>query len=209
MKRIFIAAKVKREPDYLKLKNSIKEIPEKNIAICYSNQFVEVAKKLEKILDKNIVYKTQILGCSNPSFPKETQAIVAITEGKFHSVSLAYESKLPTYALEGNKIQKVSEELIEKRRKKEKGAYLKFLNANNIGILVSTKPGQERLQKAIQFSKKITNKKSYIFVANDLNSSEFENFQIETWVNTACPRMDLTDDNIMNLDKLEELQKEK
>jgi len=203
MKTIFISAKSKKELDYSKIKKLVDErIPEDNLAICYSNQFIEVAENLEKKLNKNIIMKMQVLGCSNPRFSPEVKAILIVGQGKFHSVSLAYESKLPTYILEGETIQKVSREEIEKLEKREKGMYLKYLTSENIGILITNKPGQQRLKAALEFKENLKDKKSYLFIANDLNVSEFENFQIDSWVNTACPRMDLTQGAIINMDKI-------
>ena len=49
-------------------------------------------------------------------------------------------------------------------------------------------------------------KKAYIFITNDINLGEFENFGIDCFVNTACPRMDLVPEgNLINLGKLEKL----
>lgn len=208
MKTLFVGAKIRREPDYEKVKKLVNEkIPEKNISICYSNQFVDVAKKLGEVLDKNVVHKTQVLGCSNPKFPKEVQAILIVGQAKFHSVSLAYESKLPTYILEDETIEKISKEDVEKMEKKEKAMYMKYLNSKKIGIIMTNKPGQQRLKSALNFYKNLKGKKGYLFIANDININEFENFQIDTWVNTACPRMDLTDGDILNLEKLQNLEK--
>ena len=218
MKTVFIPVTIKKEPDYGKIKKLIGNIPEKTLALCYSNQFMEIAEKIYKKFKDRFVYKTQVLGCSNPKFPKEVEGILIIGQGKFHSVSLAYESRLPVYILEGEVIEKVGREEIEKLERKEKGAYLSYLNAKTIGILVSSKPGQARLDKALKFQKNLqgtlpghknlqAGKKSYIFVGNDLNISEFENFGLDFWVNTACPRIDLTEGPLINLDKLEKLMK--
>ena len=78
---------------------------------------------------------------------------------------------------------------------------MNFLNADKAGILVSTKPGQENLKEAIEFKKK-TKKKTYIFICNNINTSEFENFGLKAWVNTACPRLDMNDYRIVNLSQL-------
>jgi diphthamide biosynthesis enzyme Dph1/Dph2-like protein len=204
MKTVFIPVKIKNEPNYDKLEKLIQEIPEKKLALCFSNQFVDVAEKIYKKFDR-FVYKTQVLGCSNPKFPREVEGILIIGQGKFHSVSLAYESGLPTYILENNSIKKIEKKEIEKMEKKEKGAYLGYLHAKKIGILVSTKPGQERLKKALEFKEKIKDKKVYVFVSNSIDVSEFENFGIDFWINTACPRMDLVDAPLINLEKLEKL----
>ena len=78
---------------------------------------------------------------------------------------------------------------------------MKYLNAEKIGILISIKPGQYNLQKALKFKKTIK-KQSYLFLFNNLNPTELENFpQIQSWVNTACPRIEYK--NIINIDDLQ------
>ena len=115
---------------------------------------------------------------------------------------MAYESKLPTYVLEGESLWKVSKDDVEKKVKRKKGMLLKYLNSDKIGIMVSTKPGQSRFEKARKFLSELKDKNGYIFIANNLDNSEFENFDIDCWVNTACPRMDLVDGPIINLSDL-------
>jgi len=79
---------------------------------------------------------------------------------------------------------------------------LKFLHADKVGILISTKPGQQRLQKAFELKKKFK-KQSYLFISNNINTQEFENFpEIQSWINTACPRMDMNSNSVINMDKI-------
>ena len=76
---------------------------------------------------------------------------------------------------------------------------MRFLNAEKVGILISIKPGQNNLNKAFMFKKKLK-KKSYLFICNNVNTSEFENFpEIQSWINTACPRLDVNDARIVNI----------
>jgi len=190
MKTLFIPAKVRLELDEKKV-SSLK-LP-KNIAIAYSVQYKETASEIRKILSKNhnITSFIQILGCSSPKFPKQTGAILLISSGKFHGISLALETNLPIYIWEENKLTKISDEEIELLRKKKKAAYLNFLNSKRVGILISTKPGQENLKKAMAIKNNLKNKNSYLFISNESNTNEFENFsEIKSWVNTACPRLD-------------------
>lgn len=219
MKTIFVSANYKRTPQYEKVINEINEIPYKKIAICYSNQFLNIAKEVSEKIDKEIISKHQVLGCSNPKFSKEVEAILIIGQGRFHTVSIAYESKLPTFVLEDSKLWQVQEEEVTKMEKREKGMYLKYLTSKKIGIIITNKPGQQRMKKALEFNRELKDpliehknlqagKKGYLFIANDINISEFENFKIDTWVNTSCPRMDLTDGSLINLDKLQKLQVE-
>jgi 2-(3-amino-3-carboxypropyl)histidine synthase len=200
MKTLFIPAKIKTEINKGKIKSLSKKLPQ-NIAIAYSIQYRDIAFEIKKLLPNKITKLIQVLGCSKLSFPKTTQAVVLIGSGKFHALSLACETHLPIYILQQNKLSKITELEIESLKKRKKASYLKFLNADKVGILISTKPGQENLQKAIDLSKKIKHKKSYLFISNNINTSEFENFGLESWVNTACPRLDM-DFPIINMQEL-------
>ncbi|MFH1585564.1 MAG: diphthamide synthesis protein [archaeon] len=202
MKTLFIPAKTKSEVNKSKIVGISTKLP-KNIALAYSIQYKDAAEEIKKILSKkhNITNLTQVLGCSKPNFTKNTQAILLIGSGRFHAVSLAQQTKLPIYILNRNNLQRISRKDIEMFEKKQKASYMKFLNSNKIGILVSTKPGQQNLKKALAFKNKLK-KKSYLFISNNIDTSEFENFGLNSWVNTACPRLDMNDNKIVNLKEL-------
>lgn len=202
MKTLYIQAKRKTNANKAKILELSKQLP-KQIAIAYSIQYQNLALEVKTILSKKhkITSISQVLGCSKPKFPKTTQAILLIGSGRFHAVALALETKLPTYILERDKLSKISEKDTESLEKKQKAGYLKFLHADKIGILISTKPGQSNLKKALDF-KKQSKKKSYLFISNEINTSEFENFQIDSWVNTACPRLDMNNSSIVNIEKI-------
>jgi len=197
---IFIPAKSKASLNRLKIKELSKKLP-KNLVIAYTVQYQELAFEIRKILvNHNILKIIQVLGCSQPKLPKNTKAVLLIGSGRFHAVSLAYETKLPIYILEKNQLIKISEKDIELYEKKNKASYLKFLNSKDLGILISTKPGQENLQRALNLKKKLK-KNSYLFLSNAINISEFENFGLGCWVNTACPRLDM-DSSVININKI-------
>jgi len=202
VRTIFIPAKSKATLNKSKIKDLSKKLP-KDLAIAYSIQYQELAFEIRKILaNHNITSIIQILGCSQPKFPKNTKAVLLIGSGRFHAVSLAYETKLPVYILEKNQLTNISEKDIELYEKKNKASYVKFLNANNIGILISTKPGQENLKRALNLKKKLK-KNSYLFISNAINISEFENFALDAWINTACPRIDM-DSSVINIDRIKQ-----
>lgn len=211
----------------------------KNIAIAYSIQFKNIAIEIKNILNKtnNITKITQVLGCSKPKFPKNTEAILLITTGNFHGISLAHESQLPVYRFNNYKIQKISSKELKDFERKKRASLMIYLNAKNVGILVSTKPGQNNLKsqnsthlliddlkkskacswnsddvqeplicdkgfltKAIELKNKLKGKNIYLFMCNNVNTNEFENFpQIQSWINTACPRLDMDNNRIINL----------
>jgi len=196
MKTLFIPVKIKQQINKEKLLSSNLPI---NIAIAYSIQNKETAEQVKEILSKkhNITGIFQVLGCSKPLVSKETQAILLISSGKFHAVSLAAETGIPIYTWDFEGLKKISKEEIEILNKRKIASYSKFLHADKSGIIVSTKPGQENLQKAISF-KKNAKKKTYLFISNNVNIKEFENFGLNSWINTACPRLDF-DSSIINL----------
>jgi 2-(3-amino-3-carboxypropyl)histidine synthase len=192
MKTLYIPAKANIQINKTEIEAISKKLP-KNLAIAYSVQYANSAEKIKKILSKNhkITKFVQVLGCSRPDFPKATQAILLISSGRFHGISLSLESGLPVYIFENNILKPIQNNEIEVFKKKQKTSYLKFLNADKVGILVSTKPGQQNLKRAIELKKSLVNKKSYIFIGNEFNAEEFENFPISSWINTACPRLDM------------------
>ncbi len=190
MKTLFIPAKINSEVNIRKIKSL--NLP-KNTAIAYSIQYKDIAFKIKEILSDryNITETVQILGCSKPKFSKKTEAVLLISSGRFHAVSLAFESKLPIYILEQDKLRKISDEEIYAFEKKKHASYMQFLNSEKIGILVSTKPGQENLKNALSMRNRFKDKKSYLFISNEIDSRQFENFSdINAWINTACPRLD-------------------
>ncbi len=190
MKTMFIPIKIISEINTKKIQSL--KLP-KNIAIAYSIQYKNIAEKIRNILSKKykITQFIQVLGCSKPKFQKNTKALLLISSGEFHAVSLSLRSNLPVYILEHDKIRRISDEEINFFKKRKLASYMKFLNAEKVGILISTKPGQENLKKAISLKLNLKNKKSYLFMANEIDSKQFENFpEIKSWVNTACPRLD-------------------
>jgi len=225
MKTLFIPAKSKFTIDKSKILKESRNLP-KNIIIAYSIQYKNQAQEIKQLLEKihRINKFTQILGCTKLNLHKDTKAVLLISDGKFHAISMAHETKLPIYIIDNNKINEISKKDIESFEKRQKATYLNFLNSDKVGILISTKPGQENLKKAMNLKRKLNarnsknfcatkskscrgkdfvgNKKSYLFIANNINTAEFENFGIDSWVNTSCPRLDMNDNRVININRL-------
>ena len=206
MRTLFISAKSKNQ--LASLDNIILNKMPKKIALFYSIQFKTQAEELRKQLKtKKTTNFSQVLGCSKPKISKSTKAILLIGSGRFHGISLAQETNLPVFILENNKLTEIFQIEVDILKQKQKASLVKYFNAKKIGILISTKPGQENLTRAINLKKSIKNKSSYLYIANEINPAEFENFpQIESWVNTACPRMDMNSSKIINSDKIKHSQ---
>lgn len=150
---------------------------------------------------KNSVIGGQVLGCdvSNAlKIDKKVDGYLFIGSGNFHPVQVALKTGKPVLMLDpiSGTVSEVTPLDVELRRKRITAGYAMFLNANKIGILVSSKPGQNRMKEAEKLKKKLNKegKKANIFVFDTLDFSQLENFpDIECWVNTACYRIALED----------------
>lgn len=176
------------------------------IHILYSIQFKELAEKIAKDLKKNnfnIKAIDQVLGCS---IIKPKAALLLIGSGKFHATQIAYSTSKEVYIFDNNKLSKISEADINKYKAKEKAKLSKFLFADKIGLLVSSKPGQKKINDALKFKfnmeNKYPDKSFYLFIADYLNPSEIENFPVDMFVNFACPGLELDSNKIINNNKI-------
>mgnify|MGYP001589661799 CR=1 FL=1 len=188
MKVIYIPAKVKHAGiKELMHKVQIKE----KFAIVTTIQFLDEVQELEK---EGYKVLGQILGCNTTATKSaDVDAYLYIGTGKFHPLNLAFTSKKPVYILDPltQGFTRITPEEVERFEKRKKGMLLKYYAADKIGIIVSTKSGQNLLNRALRF-KKNCGKKAYIFMCN--NVKNLEDFQdIQCWVNTACVRI-LEDD---------------
>lgn len=206
LKILYIESKLKNLNGFHLSKEEIAKLP-KNLFLAYSIQYKEAAGKIKKQLERNNIKITrfqQVLGCSNIN-NKENLPILLVGQGRFHAINLYLQaSEIYVFDTNTNIIAKISENEINSLKNKRKTTLLKFLNANNIGILVSTKPGQENLEIAIKLKQKLEKKgkQAFIFLSNNIDTSQFENFNIDSWVNTACQGLSYDNPNIINYTEL-------
>jgi len=182
----------------------------KTISLASTIQYLDliphVKKYLEKkgkevIIKKGSFYKAQVLGCQPQAFDKKADTLLLIADSKFHALNNAIQLNREIYAFNTKKLEKLSKKELEKENKKIKAKQKKFLSYNNIGVIISIKQGQN--YKQINWLKKKIEKlrkKVYIFETDTINIQELENFpDINIWVNTACPGLNLDDSRIINL----------
>jgi len=196
MKTLFIEAEKKFDINIDNL--NLNTLPKK-IFLAYSIQYRGLAQQIKDKLSKKIIGFRQVLGCSKL---KSKHPILLIGSGKFHAFNLAIQGNKILF-LEGNKIRKLDEKQVSKIKAKRKTALSRFYAADKIGILVSTKPGQKNLKKAQNLAKKLEKKgkEITIFLADNINIDELENYDIQSWVNTACPALTF-DARVVNLSEL-------
>lgn len=187
------------------LSNLDTSILPKNIGLATTVQFLDFVDEIKKYLENNgkmvfvdkikQKYEAQLLGCDTGATEKikyNVDAFLYIGTGIFHPLGIALNIDKEVFCYDPISaiLSKIDREQVEKYNKKRRIAYMKFLEATEIGILVSLKPGQNNFRKAVELKKQLKDKNCYIFAFDTLDFAQVENFPfIECWVNTACDRI--------------------
>jgi len=206
MKLMFIEARSKTPVSF---KKTILKLPEK-IGLVTTVQFIGQIKEVKSILEKkdkkvflgkgkHTAYQGQVLGCdvqAAVSVEKKIDAFLYIGSGLFHPIAISLKTKKDVFTFNPltNKFDKVDKKEVEKINKRKKGALIKFLSSKELGVIVTTKPGQEQLKEAFELKKRFKDKNFYFLIFDTIDFNQLENFPfIECFVNTACPRIALDD----------------
>lgn len=202
MKIMMVEGRYKGEMDYSKMDFS--SLPDK-LGLVTTVQFVEFVDEFKELLEKNgktvfvnkmrQIYEGQLLGCDQGAALKnkeEVDAYIYLGTGRFHPLGVAITTEKDVHCydpLHGIQNMIKKEEGI-RLNKKRKAALTAFFSADHIGIVVSTKPGQNQYKRAMKLKERLPEKNVYLFVADTLDFTQLENFPfIQCWVNTACNRI--------------------
>lgn len=216
MKTLFIESRYKEK--FILPDDIVKKLP-KQLTLATTIQFLDSIEGVKKQLEENNIkvklvkgrhskYRGQILGCD--IIKSETGNYLYIGDGLFHPKALLLKGakKVLIYNPFSKKLSEITEKDIEKIKNKLGGMILKFKISKNIGVIITRKPGQNRLKDALKFKHnwEKKGKSVYLFLTDTLDFNELENFPfIECWVNTACPRIGYddvlrTEKSIINID---------
>ncbi|PIX31586.1 diphthamide biosynthesis enzyme Dph2 [Candidatus Bathyarchaeota archaeon CG_4_8_14_3_um_filter_42_8] len=145
-------------------------------------------------------YPGQVIGCdySNAkSIANDVEAFLFIGGGKFHALGVALSTSKPTivadpYEKRAYSVDKEAEKIIKQRWASIEEAK----KAKTFAVLVGLKPGQKKLEEALDVKKKLeeSGKTACLFVAKEVTPEVLMEFPtVEAYVNTACPRVSLDD----------------
>ncbi len=182
-------------------------------SVQFCNQLKKVKEQLTELGIEIVTSKakrtnvaSQLLGCDNYHNSlnvdfSEFDVFLYVGDGKFHPLALVYAQKDCKEWKEiicndpiANTFNLLDYNHIKTILRKYRGSLKKFFAAENVGVIVTIKPGQEHLRVSYGLEKKYPNKKFYYFIDNNVSFDQLENFNfIDVWVNTACPRVGFDD----------------
>jgi 2-(3-amino-3-carboxypropyl)histidine synthase len=171
-------------------KSQLQRLP-RPIGIVTTVQHAREMKSVQKQVHDSVFCGT-VLGCNvSSAIKKKVKAFLFIGTGRFHPLMLAFKGRKPVYVFNpyDQRLSVIEEQDLMQLQKRKKSCLIKFLQSSTIGIIVSTKPGQQELLKAMSL-KRSTKKKCYILLADCIDTNSLQNFPfVDCFVNTACPRL--------------------
>lgn len=139
----------------------------------------------------------QILGCDLAGALKikdKVDAFLFIGTGMFHPLGIAYYTgkrvfRADPFTLEFEEVD-ATEWLKAKALRQSKAA-----GAKSFGVVVSLKPGQERIEEAKKLCNVLESKgfSSYVILMDEVTPDKLLGFDVDAFVITACPRIVIDD----------------
>lgn len=206
---LYIEARANVEVDDA-LKAHIDKIPQK-VGLLASVQYVHLLPKAKSLLesagktvfistgDSRICYPGQVLGCNCSSalaVNDDVDGYLFLGEGDFHPLAVAFGA--PRKLLVLNPITGELRNLDDKRDRmlrKRFAAICVAQEAQKFLVIVCGKIGQRRSEAAdaIVGKLKAAGKTVYRLVTDEINPAALISYQVDAYVNTACPRIAMDD----------------
>ena len=165
----------------------------------HMNRFSEMADYLEdqgyevqtRRGDERLTHEGQVLGCNYASADVPADQVLYVGGGKFHPLGLAMEhpDKHVVIADPVNNVVTVAD--TEKFMKQRYGAVHRAMDARKWGVIFCTKIGQGRWEIAQDIL--ADNDDAYLITMDEVTPDRLQNFDMDAFVNTGCPRI-TTDD---------------
>jgi len=145
--------------------------------------------------DDRIAYPGQVLGC-NHSSAGPADSYLFIGEGDFHPLAAAFGTKKKMIILnpisgETRNVDEVRDRILRKRF----AAIQSAKEAQRFLVILCSKTGQRRDSAAKDSAKKIidSGKKVYTVVMDEISPDRLLSYDVDAYVNTACPRIAMDD----------------
>jgi len=131
-----------------------------------------------------------VLGCDFSAARVPCDEILFVGSGGFHPTGIALYTGKRVVAADPF-TQHISVFEPDQLRKKRYLAVGRALDAKSVGILVSTKSGQLKLNEAITLKRKAEEKGlvAYLIALDEITEARLLGYNVDVFVNTACPRL--------------------
>lgn len=175
------------------------------IGLVTSVQYVKAMNKVKEYLQKNgkevfvhkaLKYPGQVLGCcvySAEAIVDKVDCFLYVGSGKFHPLGITIKVDKPVFSLdlEKNEIINLKKEKM-KWLKKKAWHNSQLDDAKTVGILVSWKKGQNRVDEARKLKENLEKegKDVTVLVFDRITNEKLEGFKFDALVNMVCPRLD-------------------
>lgn len=210
---LYVEARMEIEP-FEALKKALPKLEGSKWGLVTTVQHIDHLEKVKEFLDKNEIksvigkpgprskYPGHISGCdwgSAKSVSEEVDGFLYIGTGSFHPVGVALSTGKPVISV--NPVSEESERIdpeLDKFFRKRAAILEKAKSKENFGVVVSTKQGQNRLNLAEKLTEKLEKAgyDAYLLVSDEISPEILEDFQLDAFVNTACPRIALDDSEL-------------
>jgi 2-(3-amino-3-carboxypropyl)histidine synthase len=149
--------------------------------------------------DKRINNAGQVLGCNvtvASSIREDVDQFLYLGSGDFHPLAVSLATGKTVIVLdpmmqEVRDVEQQKEKILRQRH----GAISLASEAKSFGIIVSSKPGQQRkaLADALKAMILSKGKKASLIVMDNVTPDQLLAFQLDAFVSTACPRLAIDD----------------
>ena len=217
METLYIPCYSKKDP-LMAVKKALKILKNKKfrkIGLIATAQHLNQLNNIKIFLEKNniqVIIGGQVLGCNQKaaeSIEKEVDAFLYIGSGRFHPLGIALKTNKSIILCNpySNEVDEISNDEKEEWERRQKKRLMRAAPSEIFGILVSTKKGQFNLERALNLKEKIekSGKKAFLFAGEAVTPDNVLGFDVDAWVNTACPRLvdDYFEKPVVNPDELE------
>ena len=122
----------------------------KTISIAGTVQYLDFIPIIKKYLEKNnkilikkgAFHQGHVIGCNPSAFDTRAEILLLLTDGKFHAINNALLLDREIYIYNLNKLEKICKQDLQKQKQRVKAKKVKFLSSQVVGLIVSTKQGQ-------------------------------------------------------------------
>jgi 2-(3-amino-3-carboxypropyl)histidine synthase len=149
-------------------------------------------------------YEGQVLGCAYQPLLKLSSEVdgYLVIGSRFHGLGLGLQTEKPIYYLDpelgtlgGLNIE------VERLLRSRYGYIERALEARRMGVIVSVKPGQLRMRCAMKLKRLLekAGRRAEILIMDDVNMEMLRDSGLEAFINTACPRLSIEDQECIEL----------